>query len=644
MAIFLSAIILPEDTMGFPINLEDYTSLQFDIRQAELSEEQRRTLTRNIQLVRDCLVFFTALANVKGLGGHTGGAFDIVPEVLIADGFMKGSASLHPVYFDEAGHRVAIQYVMAVLNGYKKPESLLHYREYGHGFYGHPERDEQHGVFFSSGRLGHLWSYVNGVAEADRSKTVIMFGSDGSQMEGDNAEAARYAVARKLKVKLVIDDNDVTIAGHPSEYMKGYDVARTLAGQGLTVSVGDGEDIKVLYSRIQQALVADGPVALINKRPMAVGVPGIEGSPKGHDVIAVNLAVDYLTARGLTEAVAMLQSYMVKKSKVTYLGSTPETGKVRDDFGKAVCEILDSMEDPAAKVLVVDSDLEGSCGLHHIRKNHPEVYVHGGIMERNNYSVAAGFGSEPGRQGVFGTFAAFLEMVVSEITMARLNRANVLAHFSHSGIDDMADNTCHFGINNFFADNAVAEKDLTRLYFPADTLQLRAMLKKVFSDEGLRFIFSTRSATPYLLTEGGEKIFGAGYEFQPGKDEIIREGKDGYLVSYGEMTYRCLDAVIQMRSRGIELGLINKPTLNVVDEEMLAKVGRSPFVMVVESQNSKTGLGIRFGTWLLERGLHPRYTYLGTSKIGQGGIDEQLPHQGLDIQNIIKKILTSSAS
>ena len=148
------------------------------------------------------------------------------------------------------------------------------------------------------------------------------------------------------------------------------------------------------------------------------------------------------------------------------------------------------------KVLVVDSDLEGSCGLHHIRKNHPEVYVHGGIMERNNYSVAAGFGSEPGRQGIFGTFAAFLEMVVSEITMARLNHANVLAHFSHSGIDDMADNTCHFGINNFFADNAVAEGDMTRLYFPADVLQLRAMLKKIFYDQGLRFVFSTRSATP----------------------------------------------------------------------------------------------------------------------------------------------------
>ncbi len=625
--------------MVFPIELDKYTPLQFDIKQTKLTEEQFRALTNNIQLVRDCLVFFTALANVKGLGGHTGGAFDIVPEVLIVDGFMKGSSTIHPVYFDEAGHRVAIQYVMAVLNGYKKPEALLHYREYGHGLYGHPERDENNGIFFSSGRLGHLWSYVNGVAEADKSKTVVMFGSDGSQMEGDNAEAARYAVARKLSVKLLIDDNDVTIAGHPSNYMKGYDVARTLAGQGLAVNVGNGEDLNTLFARIQGALVADGPVALVNKRPMAVGVPGIEGSPKGHDVIGVNLAVDYLTARGRSAAVELLQNYPVQKVKESYLGSTPETGKVRDDFGKVICELIDSMEDPATKVLVVDSDLEGSCGLHHIRKNHPEVYVHGGIMERNNYSVAAGFGAEAGRQGIFGTFSAFLEMVVSEITMARLNHANVLAHFSHSGIDDMADNTCHFGINNFFADNAVAEGDVTRLYFPADTLQLRAMLPAIFNDRGLRFLFSTRSATPFLLTESGEKFFGTEYVFRPGKDESIRDGKDGYIVSYGEMTYRCLDAVLQLRQQGMDVGLINKPTLNVIDEEMLAKVGSSPFVLVVESQNSKTGLGIRFGTWLLQRGLHPKYGYLGTSKIGQGGIAEQLPHQGLAVADIMKKVL-----
>ena len=104
-----------------------------------------------------------------------------------------------------------------------------------------------------------------------------------------------------------------------------------------------------------------------------------------------------------------------------------------------------------------------------------------------------------GQQGIFATFSAFLEMLISEITMARLNEANVLAHFSHAGVDDMADNTCHFGVNNFFADNGLPEGDHTRLYFPADQHQMRAVVQRVFGDPGLRFVFSTRSPVPDIL-------------------------------------------------------------------------------------------------------------------------------------------------
>lgn len=624
--------------MNFPFDLSAFTPVRLDADQVTLGPEQRATLLANIGLVRDSLIFFTALANTKGLGGHTGGAYDIVPELLIADGFIKGSDAFYPVTFDEAGHRVAIQYMMAVLNGYKQPESLLHYREFGKGFYGHPERSEADGVFFSSGRLGHLWSHVNGVAEANPGKTVFLFGSDGSQQEGDDAEAARYAVARRLNVKLLIDDNNVTIAGHPRSYLPGYDLEQTLAGHGLTSFACDGEDIDALFAAVRKAIVTPGPVAVVIKRKMAVGVAGIEGLPKGHDVIPVPLAIDHLTARDCIQAVAMLKTQPAKTESTRYLGSSPEFGKNRDEFGKIVSELIQGLDKPSERVLVVDSDLEGSCGLHHIRKTCPDVYVLGGIMERNNFSVAAGFGSAPGKQGIVGTFAAFQEMVISEITMARLNQANVLAHFSHSGVDDMADNTCHFGINNFFADNGLAEHDRTRLYFPADLLQLKALLRTVFHDPGLRFIYSTRSGTPYILDEQGSKRFGEGYEFQPDRDEVIRSGRDGYIVSYGEMLYRCLHVVELLRQEGVEIGLINKPVLNVVDETMLATVGSSPLVLVVETQNVKTGLGVRYGTWLLERGFTPKYGYLGTWKDGAGGLAEQIPYQGLGTEALIERV------
>jgi transketolase len=626
--------------MSFPIDVSKYKPLALDPTQPTLSPEQKAQLESNIQLVRDTIIFYTAVASIKGLGGHTGGAYSIVPEVLIADGFMRGSDKVYPVFFDEAGHRVAIQYAMSAFNGEMPFEKLLHYREFGEGLFGHPEIDKELGVKFSSGRLGHLWPFVNGVAMANPRKTVVLFGSDGSQMEGDDAEAARLAVAQKINVKVIVDDNNVTISGHPSDYLPKYDIAKTLKGHGLKVDIGEGEDWDALYGRMQKAIKARGPVALINRRLMAPGVPEIEGTHAGHDVIKKDPAIEYLTARGHTEAVDYLNSITVEKTSVSYLGSSKDSASNRTEFGTIVNGILDgmSMKKRKASVLVIDSDLEGSTGLKGIRVAHPEVCINGGVQERGNFSAAAGFGFEAGKQGIFSTFSAFLEMIVSELTMARLNEANAICHFSHAGVDDMADNTCHFGTNIFLAHSALPAGDKTRLYFAADALQLKSVVETIWNDEGVRFVFSTRSKVPYILKEDGSKLYDGDYAFVPGKDEVVREGSAGYVISYGELLYRALDAVERARKEGIDVGLINKPTLNVVDEDMMKKVGATGCALVVEGQNETTGLGSRYGTWLLERGLAPKYAAMGVTKPGNGGTAEQIPYQGLDPDSILAKI------
>jgi transketolase C-terminal domain/subunit len=202
----------------------------------------------------------------------------------------------------------------------------------------------------------------------------------------------------------------------------------------------------------------------------------------------------------------------------------------------------------------------------------------------------------------------------------------------------MADNTCHFGINTFFADNGLPENDTTRLYFPADANQMRAVLEAIFQDAGLRFVFSTRSATPFILKENGERYYDESYRFVPGKDEAIRKGDAGAVVSYGEMLYRCLDAVEGLKTENIRVGLINKPTLNVVDETMMATLAQAKFVLVVESQNMKSGLGVRFGTWLLERGFKGTFARMGSVREGHGGLVEQIPYQGLGPDAIRDKI------
>ncbi len=626
---------------SFPIDLGAYKPLALDPSNPTLTDEQRQTIKANIQLCRDAIVFFTATGAARGVGGHTGGPYDTVPEVVILDALFRGAPDKFvPIFFDEAGHRVATQYLMAALHGDLPFEQLAHYREAHARLPGHPELGLTPGVKFSSGRLGHVWPYINGVAMANPDKVVICLGSDGSQQEGNDAEAARLAVAQNLNVKLIIDDNDVTIAGHPSEYLPGFSVVKTLTGHGVNSSVGDPEDIDDLYRRICEAVTTDGPIALVNKRKMAVGIDGIEGSTHGHDVIPVDKAIAYLEKHGQTAAVEYLKNIQKPKLPYTFLGVSEKWDSNRNVFGDAVVSVLSRMspEERQEKVMCIDSDLEGSCGLKKIHDAYPDIFVASGIMERGNFSAAAGFGMEKGKQGIFGTFSAFLEMCISEITMARLNYSNVLCHFSHCGVDDMADNTCHFGLNNMFADNGLDDGYETRLYFPADAGQMKACVEAVFFDPGLRFIYSTRSKVPQILDENGNNFFGEGYTFVPGKDEVIREGTAGYIISFGDGLYRALDAVEKLKQEGIDVGLINKPTLNVIDEEMLAKVGKAPFVLVVEALNRRTGLGSRFGSWLLERGLTPKFAHLGIHKEGCGGLWEQFPYQGLDPESIIKKV------
>jgi len=627
-------------TDRFPIDLNALKPLKLDPGTPALTDGQRTVLRQNIQLARDAIVFFTALAGAKGLSGHTGGAYDTVPEVMIVRAFIANGAPIVPIFYDEAGHRVATQYLLSVLNGAMPAEKLLHYREYGSGLPGHPEKLLTPGVEFSSGRLGHLWAFVNGVAMANPGKAVVLLGSDGSEMEGDNAEAARLAVARKLNVKVLIDDNNVTIAGHPQEYMPGYDLTRTLAGYGVPTETTMGEDLDALYADMCRMFSEDRPHALVIKRRMAPGIEGAEGSAKAHDVLEAELAIAYLRKRGGYEiAISLLEAARPARSPLTYRGSSG-VGKNRDDFGKIVNEILDSMDAKtrAESVRVFDNDLEGSCGLHHIRKKHPEVFVRGGIMERGNYSAAAGFGAGKGRQGIYATFSAFLEMCISEITMARLNFSNVLAHFSHSGVDDMADNTCHFGINSMFADGGVTPghgEDTTRLYFPADQHQFAACVRRIFNDPGLRFLFTTRSTVPDILGEDG-KPFYQGRSFEPGRDDLIRVAPagSGYVVAVGETVYRALDAVITLQERGLQVNLVNKATVNVVDPAMMQKLASAPFVLVVEGWNVKTGLGSRFGSYLLQAGFKGRYHHIGTHKEGCGGLWQQMGYQGLDPKGI----------
>jgi transketolase C-terminal domain/subunit len=102
--------------------------------------------------------------------------------------------------------------------------------------------------------------------------------------------------------------------------------------------------------------------------------------------------------------------------------------------------------------------------------------------------------------------------------------------------------------------------------------------------------------------------------------------------------YRALDAVITLQERGLNVNLVNKATVNVVDPAMMKKLAAAPFVLVTEGWNVKTGLGSRFGSYLLQAGFKGKYQHIGTHKEGAGGLWQQMGYQGLDPKGIMGAI------
>ena len=94
-----------------------------------LTAEMVADVRHNIKLCRAVIVFFTSCGSASGCGGHMGGAFDMVLEVMLLDAsFQARPNNFFFVFYNKIRHRVATQYLLAALDGYIGPEFLRFYR------------------------------------------------------------------------------------------------------------------------------------------------------------------------------------------------------------------------------------------------------------------------------------------------------------------------------------------------------------------------------------------------------------------------------------------------------------------------------------------------------------------------------------
>ena len=262
-------------------------------------------------------------------------------------------------------------------------ERLLHYREAGAQLPGHPERNFTPGVEFSSGRLGSPVA-VRQRRGAARTRTRRCCCSAPTARRW-RATTPRPRASRSRAGSTsssFIDDNDVTISGHPSQYLQGFDVARTLAGHGLPVDVGDGEDLDALYARMCRALAHEGPGRADQQAQDGARRAGHRGQPQGPRR-GQGVGRGRVPARraATTTAVDVPQGAQKRasarpRSAASAAASGARTAR-RSARRCARCSRRSRPSSASRSVRVFDNDLEGSCGLAHIKKAFP-----GGLRAR----------------------------------------------------------------------------------------------------------------------------------------------------------------------------------------------------------------------------------------------------------------------
>ena len=197
------------------------------------------------------------------------------------------------------GHGSMFLYAWLHLSGYDVTmEDVRAFRSKGSHTPGHPEFGCCPGVECTTGPLGQGIANAVGFAISAKhaaaryntpeyeifDQTVYCLAGDGCMQEGISREAAAIAGTLRLdNLVLIYDANGITLDA-PVERTQVDDVAACFAAHGWDTFTVDGHDLQAVENALRTArLERNGrPKLIVAHTTIAKGVPGFEGTTKGH--------------------------------------------------------------------------------------------------------------------------------------------------------------------------------------------------------------------------------------------------------------------------------------------------------------------------------------------------------------------------
>ena len=295
---------------------------------------------------------------------------------------------------------------------------------------------------------------------------------------------------------------------------------------------------------------------------------------------------------------------------------------MRDAYGDALLELGAENKD----VVVVGADTTSSLKSGVFATKFPERFFNVGIAEQNLVSIAAGM-ALAGKIAYAGTYAIFVpgksvDQIRNNIAYPNLNVKIVC---SHGGISVGPDGASHQQVEDIAIMRAVPKM---KVIVPADAVSTRASIKAIATIPGPFYVRLTRSSTPV--------VYDAGFQYELGRANVLREGGDLAIVACGIMVPEALKAAESLKTKGVAASVVDLHTIKPIDSETLVKfAGRCGRVVTAEEHNVMGGMGSAVAEILGEQCPVPMRRVGVMDTFGESGeAGELLRKYGLTAANI----------
>ncbi len=535
------------------------------------------------------------LTTVSRTGGHLASSLGAV-ELAIAIHYVFDTPKDRVVW--DVGHQA---YAHKILTGRRK---VFHTLRQSGGISGFPTPSESPYDAFVAGHSSTSISAALGMVAArdlkGESYRVVAVIGDGAMTAGMAFEALNQAGHLKKDLIVILNDNEMSIArnvgalssflsrkvtgrfanrlkreiqsflhsiprigdGMVSIAKKAEDSIISLLTPGMLFEglgfnyVGpiDGHNIEQLIETLEGVKDASGPQLIHVLTKKGKGYPPAERDPsRFHGVGPFDLATGKALSKG--------------KAPPTYT----------DVFSRTIIELAREEK----RIVAITAAMPEGTGLDAFGRVFPDRFFDVGIAEQHAVTFAAGLAIS-GFIPVVAIYSTFLQRAFDQIIHdVCLQNLHVLFILDRAGIVG-ADGPTHHGL---FDLSYLRHMPNMVVMAPKDEAELAAMVRTAVGMDGPVAIRYPRGKGVGVPLKGEERV-------EPGKGEVLKDGRDLLIVAIGSTVHPSLEAAKRLEEEGLSVAVVNARFVKPLDEHLLLSfLKRVDRVLTVEENTLEGGFG-----------------------------------------------------